>query len=77
MSVDYEVLNKFLDVDTLELEYHRVTNDIRNIDIEYGIEIILGKNRYGKSGSVKMGVSGDRCKIYSTPEEALTEVFNG
>lgn len=44
---------------------------------EYGIEIILGKNRYGKSGSVKMGVSGDRCKIYSTPEEALTEAFNG
>lgn len=44
---------------------------------EYGIEIILGKNRYGKSGSVKMGVAGDRCKIYSTSEEALTEVFNG
>ena len=44
---------------------------------EYGIEIILGKNRYGKSGRVKMGVAGDRCKIYSTPEEALTEVFNG
>ena len=41
MSVDYEVLNKFLDVDTLELEYYRVTNDIRNIDIEYGIEIIF------------------------------------
>ena len=41
MSVDYEVLNKFLDVDTLELEYHRVTNDIRNIDIEYGIEVIF------------------------------------
>jgi replicative DNA helicase len=44
---------------------------------EFGIEIILGKNRYGKSGRVKMGVAGDRCKIYSTPEEALTEVFNG
>ena len=44
---------------------------------EYGIEIILGKNRYGKSGRVKMGVAGDRCKIYSTPEEALTEAFNG
>ena len=44
---------------------------------EYGIEIILGKNRYGKSGSVKMGVAGDRCKIYSNSEEALTEVFNG
>ena len=41
MTVDYEVLNKFLDVDALELEYHRVTNDIRNIDIEYGIEIIF------------------------------------
>ena len=41
MSVNYEVLNKFLDVDTLELEYHRVTNDIRNIDIEYGIEVIF------------------------------------
>ena len=41
MSVNYEVLNKFLDVDTLELEYYRVTNDIRNIDIEYGIEIIF------------------------------------
>ena len=43
---------------------------------EYGIEMILGKNRYGKSGSVKMGVSGDRCKIYSTAEEAISEVFH-
>ena len=41
MSVNYEVLNKFLDIDALELEYYRVTNDIRNIDIEYGIEIIF------------------------------------
>ena len=30
MSVDYEVLNKFLDVDSLELEYHRVTNNIND-----------------------------------------------
>ena len=44
---------------------------------EYGIEMILGKNRYGKSGRVKMGVAGDRCKIYSSSEEALTEAFNG
>ena len=44
---------------------------------EYGIEIILGENRYGKSGRVKMGVAGDRCKIYSSSEEALTEAFNG
>ena len=42
---------------------------------EYGIEIILGKNRYGKSGRVKMGVAGDRCKIYSSSEEALSEAF--
>ena len=42
---------------------------------EYGIEIILGKNRYGKSGKVQMGVAGDRCKIYSSSEEALSEVF--
>ena len=41
MSVDYEVLNKFLDVDSLELEYHRVTNNISDIDIEEGVEIIF------------------------------------
>jgi hypothetical protein len=41
MSVNYEVLNKFLDTDTLELEYHKVTNDIKNVDIEYGTEIIF------------------------------------
>ena len=37
MSVNYEVLNKFLDTDTLELEYHRVTNNIKKLDIEEGI----------------------------------------
>ena len=31
MSVNYEVLNKFLDADTLELEYHRVTNNIKEL----------------------------------------------
>ena len=41
MSVDYEVLNKFLDIDSLELEYHRVTNNISDIDIEEGVEIIF------------------------------------
>ena len=41
MSVNYEVLNKFLDVDSLELEYHRVTNNISDIDIEEGVEIIF------------------------------------
>ena len=32
MSVNYEVLNKFLDADTLELEYHRVTNNIKELE---------------------------------------------
>ena len=41
MSVNYEVLNKFLDTDTLELEYHRVTNNINTVDIEEGVEIIF------------------------------------
>ena len=41
MSVNYEVLNKFLDVDSLELEYHRVTNNINDVDIEDGVEIIF------------------------------------
>jgi len=41
MSVNYEVLNKFLDADTLELEYHRVTNNIKELDIEEGIAVIF------------------------------------
>ena len=41
MSVNYEVLNKFLDADTLELEYHRVTNNIKELDIEKGIDVIF------------------------------------
>ena len=41
MSVDYNVLEKFLDIDELELNYHRVTNDINSIDIEDGIEWIF------------------------------------
>ena len=34
-------MNKFLDLDSLELEYHRVTNNISDIDIEEGVEIIF------------------------------------
>ena len=41
MSVDYNVLEKFLDIDELELNYHRVTSDINSIDIEDGIEWIF------------------------------------
>ena len=42
MSVDYKVLNKFLDIDSLELEYHRVTNNINDVDIEDGVEVSIG-----------------------------------
>lgn len=42
---------------------------------EFGIEIILGKNRYGKSGNIKMGVAGNRCKLYRSPDEALLDVY--
>ena len=45
MSVDYNVLSKYLDVPSLDLEFHRVTNDIRNVDIDddafKGIEAII------------------------------------
>ena len=46
--VNYEVLKKFTDEDTLDLEYHKVTNDIENTDIERGINIIF--KYYRKSG---------------------------
>ena len=41
MSVDYEVLQNFVDIDDLELNYHRVTNNINSIDIEDGIKWIF------------------------------------
>jgi len=41
MRVNYEVLQNFVDIDDLELNYHRVTNDINSIDIEDGIEWIF------------------------------------
>tara|TARA_B100000287_G_scaffold395937_1_gene411179 strand:- start:105 stop:1196 length:1092 start_codon:yes stop_codon:yes gene_type:complete len=40
-KVDYDVLDKFTDYDELYLEFERVTNDIRNVDIDYGIDIIF------------------------------------
>ena len=41
MTVDYNVLQNFLDIDELELNYHRVTNDITSIDIEDGVARIF------------------------------------
>jgi replicative DNA helicase len=38
---------------------------------EYGLEVVIGKNRYGRTGSVIIGVSGNKCKMYETPDIAL------
>jgi len=38
---------------------------------EYGLEVVIGKNRYGRTGSVVIGVSGNKCKMYETPDIAL------
>jgi|TARA_R110001583_G_scaffold131451_1_gene283188 replicative DNA helicase len=41
---------------------------------EHGIEVVLGKNRYGKTGSKVLGVVGDRCKILNSAEDAMIEM---
>ena len=40
-QVDYKKLGEFVDYDDLYLEFEKVTNNIQNIDIEYGIDIIF------------------------------------
>ena len=40
-QVDYKVLSEFLDYDDLQLEYDRVTNNIDDVDIEYGVDVIF------------------------------------
>ena len=42
---------------------------------EYGLEIVLGKNRYGKTGSVHLGVAGDRCAVVESSDDALNETI--
>ena len=42
---------------------------------ENEIEIILGKNRYGRTGSVRLGVQGDRCSIFNDPDIALQDMY--
>lgn len=42
---------------------------------EYGIEIVLGKNRYGKTGSVHLGVAGDRCAVVNSADEGMNETY--
>ena len=42
---------------------------------EYGIEIVIGKNRYGKTGRVELGVIGEKCKILDHHSVALAEKY--
>jgi len=48
------------------------------IDSEGGeneLEVILGKNRYGRTGSVALGVIGDRCSIFNDVDKALKDYY--
>ena len=42
----------------------------------YEIEIICDKARYGKVGTYVMGFNGNKCKFYSTPDEARNILAN-
>jgi|TARA_R100000458_G_scaffold52141_1_gene53437 replicative DNA helicase len=42
---------------------------------ENELEIILGKNRYGRTGSVRLGVQGDRCSIFNDTDTALKDMY--
>ena len=42
---------------------------------ENELEVILGKNRYGRTGSVRLGVQGDRCSIFNDTETALKDMY--
>jgi len=42
---------------------------------ENELEVILGKNRYGRTGSVRLGVQGDRCSIFNDTDTALKDMY--
>ena len=42
---------------------------------EYCIEVVIGKNRYGKTGKVELGVIGEKCKILDHHSIALAEKY--
>jgi len=42
---------------------------------EYGLEVVIGKNRYGKTGNLNIGVSGSKCKMYPTSDIALASTI--
>ena len=40
-KVDYDVLENFFDYDEKDLEFDRVVNNIRDVDIDYGVDVIF------------------------------------
>jgi len=42
---------------------------------ENELEVILGKNRYGRTGSVGLGVIGDRCSIFNDVDESVNDSY--
>ena len=42
---------------------------------ENELEVIIGKNRYGRTGGVSMGVVGDRCTIFDTVDESIQDSY--
>ena len=42
---------------------------------EYGLEVVIGKNRYGKTGNLNVGISGSKCKVYPNSDIALASTI--
>jgi len=55
--------------------YPYAKNPNADASAKYSVELILGKNRYGNPGSVDVGILGDRCKFYETPEMATSDAI--
>ena len=55
--------------------YPYAKNPNADASTKYSVELILGKNRYGNPGSVDVGILGDRCKFYETPEMATADAI--
>jgi replicative DNA helicase len=63
------------DAETILFMYYDYRYNMQDSSVgEYGIEVVLGKNRYGRVGNVLLGVVGNRCKIFETPEDAMNNL---
>jgi replicative DNA helicase len=65
------------DAETILFMYYDYRYNMKDSSVgEYGIEVVLGKNRYGRTGNVMLGVIGNRCKILESPDDAMSEISN-